>query len=56
MTNKQREALDAFLQVECKRGECDGPWCSAQGKIRRAFGFPTIEEEKLRKKEENLKT
>lgn len=47
MTEAQKEALEALFKIKCriadaeeenKTNECeDGPWCSARGKIKKAF-------------------
>jgi hypothetical protein len=40
LTDTQKEAIEAFLLVRCRKGDCDGPWCEVRAKIWKAFEYP----------------
>jgi len=40
MNTQQKAAIEAFLLIDCKKGGCQGPWCTAQARLREAFDYP----------------
>lgn len=45
MTEEQRQAVNALVEVDCKMAasgnSCGGPWCTARVAILQAFGLTT---------------